>query len=224
MATVHRAYRWNARRRLRLAGPSPSTNMSTAGFRNAKATKRRSHLNQTPTQTCGPCDTCRHTNRLRVRKSHNVKEKNQLPRSQAPCSGEVHESVRKPSYLSVARRIANTLQRRGGAHRDKATKPQRTCVILAPHRKGAVVMHGSHKTQASDAPRECDLQCRAGGTPRNRSVSPRTGHECLGGHTLMVGVYERAVLITEHFVDYWVRYCAALTKAQIVRYMCRLMS
>ena len=52
MATVHRTYRWNARRRLsrlRLAGSSPSTNMSTAGFRNAKATKRGSHLNQTPT-------------------------------------------------------------------------------------------------------------------------------------------------------------------------------
>ena len=38
----------------------------------------------------------------------------------------------------------------------------------------AEVKRGSHKTQASDAPRECDLQCRAGGTPRNSSVSPHT--------------------------------------------------
>ena len=75
------------------------------------------------TQTCGLCDTCRHTNRLPDRSGHDVKKKHQLPRSQAKCSGEVHESARRPSYLSVARRIPNTLQRRGCISRqsDKAT-------------------------------------------------------------------------------------------------------
>ena len=65
------------------------------------------------------------------------------------------------------------------------------CLARCP----AVVKHASDKTQASDAPRECDLQqCKARGTLRNRSVSPRTGDECVerfGRHTLMVGVYVR---------------------------------
>ena len=53
------------------------------------------------------------------------------------------------------------------------------------------------------------------------SVSPRTGHECverLGGHALMVCVYE-SVLVAEHSVDHLVRYCAALTKADSQTYV-----
>ena len=39
---------------------------------------------QNSTQTSGPCDTCRHTIRLRVRKSHDVKKKN------ISCHGHTH--------------------------------------------------------------------------------------------------------------------------------------
>ena len=75
------------------------------------------------------------TNRLRVRNSHDVRKVHQLPRSQANCSGEVHESARKPSYLCGQGYRKYFAKQRGRAHRDNATKPQGTCVIAAPYMK-----------------------------------------------------------------------------------------
>ena len=62
------------------------------------------------TQTCGPCDVCRLPYRLRGRSCHDATEGDISSKFTVQCSGEVHETSRRPSYLSVARHIPNTLQ------------------------------------------------------------------------------------------------------------------